>query len=155
MGQNRKILLGIIIVAIVGAASVAGLYLFSLGKTETVSLPAGCVKPSNGFLVIASDDATYGTGYNNSKGHGAPNNPWPLITVTQGTNVTITVCNIDVQAHSFNIIYYLPGAANTIAPGQVQTFSFMANVTGSFVIFCEVPCSIHPFMEDGLLEVTA
>ncbi len=43
----------------------------------------------------------------------------------------------------------------TIVPGQVYRVSFMADQAGSFDIYCEVYCSIHVYMQSGLLNVTA
>jgi hypothetical protein len=156
--QTRKIVLALVVVAIVGSAGIAGLYALSLGRSTVTagsSLPKGCVKPANGFLIIASDGGTYGIGYNDSEGHGAPSAAWPIITVPQNSTVTITVCNVDVQAHSFNIIHYLSGGANTIAPGQVLSFAFVASETGTFQIYCDIFCSIHIFMQSGELRVIA
>ena len=144
------------IVAVVGAAAVAGLFVLSMGRASGAPpLPNGCVKPTNGFLLIAGDDSYYGVGYNNSKGHGAPTDVWPIITVKEGSEVTIIVCNTDVQAHSFNIIHYLGGTANTIAPHTVQTFRFVATQTGNFTIYCDIFCSIHIFMQNGQLRVVS
>ncbi len=156
MNQNSKVWLGVVAACLVGASIVVGFYFLSLGASNTGrALPNGCVKPSGGYLFIASNDAQYGTGYNDSMGHGAPTVPWPVITVQQGATVTITVCNVDVQAHSFNVIHYLGGAANTIAPGEVKTFQFIATEVGVFTIYCDIFCSIHIYMQNAQLRVTS
>lgn len=153
--QNRKIILVIVLVGIVGTATIVGLYALSIGRPGGGrTLPANCVKPSNGYLIIASDGGSYGIGFNDSKGHGAPVNAWPIITVKQGATVDITVCNVDVQAHSFNIITYLGGAANTIVPGQAKTFQFVADQVGTFIMYCNIFCPVHPYMQNGELIVT-
>lgn len=76
------------------------------------------------------------------------------MTVAQGQTVNITVCNTDVQAHSFEIQYYEQGSTNTVAPRQVIHFQFIANRTGTFQVYCEIPCSIHIYMQSGQLVVT-
>ena len=113
-------------------------------------LPQGCVKPPGGFLVIQSE-----YGYNDSILEGAgPSKPWPVITVTQGQNVTITICNIDMkESHGFQISHYYDSYIVSVSPGRVLTISFMANETGAFDIYCAIFCSIHPFMQYGELRV--
>lgn len=113
------------------------------------SLPAGCVKPANGFVIIASD-----TGFNDSIGHGAPEKSWPIITVHQGEAVTIVVCNTDRQAHGFQIAHY-DSSIQTVEPGQVLKVPFVANQAGTFQIYCSIFCTIHVYMQSGLLNVTA
>ncbi|HEV2389883.1 MAG TPA: hypothetical protein VGS04_04080 [Nitrososphaerales archaeon] len=114
------------------------------------SLPAGCVKPANGFVIIASD-----TGFNDSIGHGAPEKSWPIITVHQGEAVTIVVCNTDRQAHGFQIAHYFDSSIQTVEPGQVLKVPFVANQAGTFQIYCSIFCTIHVYMQSGLLNVTA
>jgi hypothetical protein len=89
-----------------------------------------CSKPSDGFLVIASD-----RGYNDSVDHGAPQNHWPVINVQVGQTVNIVVCNVDNQAHGFQIARYLNSTTITVVAGQSQTFSFVANQAGTFQIY--------------------
>ncbi len=114
------------------------------------NLPAGCVKPPGGFLVIANIN-----GFNDSKQHGAPTDTWPIITVKQGTTVNITVCNADFQAHGFQIAHYVDNSIETVEPGQVAHLSFVADTAGNFTIYCSIPCSIHVYMTNGRLTVTA
>jgi hypothetical protein len=118
----------------------------------SVVLPQGCVRPAGGFLIIASQ-----YGYNDSVLEGAgPSKLWPVITVDQGQEVKITVCNVDnTQSHGFQIENYLNSPIESIAPGKVLSISFMADKTGDFAIFCEIFCSIHLFMEYGQLRVMA
>jgi len=141
------------ILALAGVAVAAILsvtYVADYGRNNTATLPAGCAKPAGGFLIIASD-----FGYNDSIGHGAPDNPWPIITVHQGQNVTIVVCNVDVQAHGFQITNYFARSQETLVPGRVLKVDFVADQKGSFTIYCDIICSIHVFMQAGLLNVTA
>jgi len=154
MDPNRRIILVLVIVAVIGAGAVASLYVLTLGKgaSENNGLPPGCTKPADGFLIVASH-----LGYNDSEQHGAgitPGAVWPEMTVTQGQTVNITVCNTDVQAHSFEIGYYEQAQANTLVPQQVLHFQFVASRTGTFQVYCEIPCSIHIYMQSGELVVT-
>lgn len=112
------------------------------------NLPAGCVKPPNGFLVIANIN-----GFNDSIEHGAPTVSWPVITVKQGSTVNITVCNSDHQAHGFQVTHYFDSNIETVDPGQVVHVSFVANKAGAFDIYCSIFCSIHIYMQGGELLV--
>jgi heme/copper-type cytochrome/quinol oxidase subunit 2 len=151
MNSNRRIVLVVVILAIAIAGVTSALYALSLNTAtnSSTALPAGCTKPADGFLVVASND-----GYNDSRSHGAPNATWPKITVKEGTTVNITVCNTDIQTHSFQISHYEDGASNTLVPGQVLHFTFVANQAGTFNIFCQVFCSIHIYMQSGQLVVS-
>jgi heme/copper-type cytochrome/quinol oxidase subunit 2 len=112
--------------------------------------PAGCVKPVDGFLIIASQ-----RGFNDSIDHGVPQNSWPVVTVRQGQNVTIVVCNADaVEAHGFQIDNYYDARTVALAPGRVLTVSFVANKVGTFRIYCNIFCAIHWAMQSGELVVT-
>jgi hypothetical protein len=141
-----------VILALTGIA-VAGIisltYSADFGRNNTAALPQGCVKPIGGFLVVASR-----TGFNDSASHGAPAKVWPIITVRQGQNVTIIVCNVDVSAHGFQITRYCDNTVETLAPGQLLTVSFVADKAGSYTIRCDIFCPIHFIMQNGLLDVT-
>jgi hypothetical protein len=151
MNSNRRAAIVVLIVVLIGAGATITLYFVSEGGGGgSRPLPPGCAKPANGFVIIASN-----TGYNDSIGHGAPQKNWPIVTVQQGQNVTIVVCNIDVQAHGFQITHYYDKSEVTITPGQVIRVDFVANQAGSFDIYCEIFCSIHVYMQSGLLDVTA
>jgi len=150
LNVNRRIALALLAVVLLGAAATAALYVASEGGTSyTAVLPQGCARPPGGFLIIASN-----TGYNDSIGHGAPEKNWPVVDVHQGQNVTIVVCNIDVQAHGFQITHYYDKSEVTIVPGQVIRVNFVADQVGSYSIYCEIFCSIHIYMQSGLLNVT-
>lgn len=120
------------------------------GFPPYTNLPAGCVKPAHGFLVIANQN-----GFNDSLQHGAPEKQWPIVVVNRGTQVNITVCNADVQAHGFQITHYFDSNIQTVAPGQVIHVSFLADRVGDFEIYCSIFCSVHIFMQNGLLRVVA
>ena len=151
MNLNRRVILVVLAVALIGASATTVFYLASKGRnTTTTTLGGECVKPADGFLIVASS-----RGYNDSIDHGAPENSWPIINVLQGQTVNITVCNTDFQAHGFQVSYYYASSVITIVPGQVLHVSFVASKTGQFRIYCNIFCSIHPFMQNGLLNVTS
>jgi len=102
----------------------------------------------SGYLIIASR-----TGFNDSISHGAPPNAWPIVTVNKGDTVKLVVCNIDSYAHGFQISNYFDSNIESVAPGQVIAVSFVADKTGTFTIYCSIPCSVHIRMQSGELRV--
>ena len=138
-------------VFIVVASGVTALYFFrgGTGQSTTTILPSGCVRPPGGFLIIASV-----TGYNGSIDHGVPANSWPIIQVQRGTTVRVTVCNVDHQAHGFQITHYFDSSIEALSPGQVLNVSFVADKSGAFTIKCSIFCTVHGFMLSGSLVVT-
>jgi hypothetical protein len=150
VNASRRTLIILTLTGIAVAAIISATYVADFARNNGASLPPGCVKPGDGFLVIAGK-----TGYNDSIAHGAPTKSWPIITVHQGQNVTIVVCNTDVQAHGFQIVHYFVRNEETLVPGQVLKVSFVADQTGTFTIYCDIFCSIHLYMQSGLLNVTA
>ena len=153
LGSNstRRIILVLAVAVILGASVTAALFLLSLGSggPSRTALPSDCVRPTDGFLVIASN-----RGYNDSIGHGAPERAWPIINVTEGQTVNIAICNTDVQAHGFQITHYYDSQIVSVAPNQVLHVSFVANKAGVFQIYCSIFCSIHVFMQSGQFRVS-
>ena len=148
--SNRLLVIVFLAVVLLGAGATTAFYFASRGTTaSSTPLPAGCVKPADGFLVITSSK-----GYNDSVDHGVPAKWWPIINVTQGQTVSITVCNTDFQAHGFQVTHYYDSNVVSIVPGQVLHLSFVADQTGEFRIYCNIFCSIHWAMQSGLLNVT-
>jgi hypothetical protein len=111
-------------------------------------LPAGCTRPVGGFLIVASS-----LGYNDSIAHGAPVRSWPVLDVTKGTDVSITVCNTYSQAVGFQVTHYLTDKTETVSPGQVINVNFLANQTGTFNIYCAIFNPIHIYLQGGELNV--
>ncbi len=132
--------------AMVLALAALAVYLDSSRSRQ--ALPPGCVKPAGGYLIIATNQ-----GYNDSIGHGAPQTAWPVIHVSQGDTVKITVCNTDVQAHGFQVGHYYDSSIESLLPGQVVTLSFVADQKGTYQIYCSVPCTVHIYMQSGELMV--
>jgi hypothetical protein len=117
--------------------------------SSTVELPTGCVKPANGFLIVASQ-----LGFNDSVDHGVPQSSWPVMDVKQGQNVTIMVCNADPsQPHGFQISNYYDARLVSIASGHILMVTFVADKTGTFRVYCSIPCSVHWAMLSGQLII--
>jgi hypothetical protein len=123
-------------------------YYQNTGENALSILPAGCVKPLGGFLIIASS-----LGYNDSISHGAPSKSWPVLDVTRGTDVTITVCNTYSQTVGFQVEHYLSQTTETVPPDRVITVNFLANQAGSFVIYCTTFSAIHVYLQGGAVNV--
>jgi hypothetical protein len=153
MASRRLLFLlaGIIIVANFGVIAVILPDLNRVStSTSSVTLPAGCVKPAGGFLIIASQ-----LGFNDSVNHGVPEDNWPVMNVRLGQNVTIVVCNADPsQAHGFQVDHYYVAQLVSVASGQVLRVSFIATQAGSFRVYCQIFCTIHWAMQSGQLVVT-
>ena len=148
MRRSRIALLSLVVLVVLVAGVVVALVLQGSNGQANGALPSGCVKPAGGFLIVASK-----LGYNDSVDHDVPANPWPVITVNQGQQVSITVCNTDIQAHGFQVQYYFDSTIESIAPGQVIHVSFTADRTGTFQMYCSIFCSVHAFMQSGQLRV--
>jgi heme/copper-type cytochrome/quinol oxidase subunit 2 len=78
---------------------------------------------------------------------------WPVFNVTQGERVIIHIINnATSEPHGFAIVHYF-SAGVAVGPGQSYNVEFIANDVGSFRVYCNIVCSIHPFMQNGLLIV--
>jgi heme/copper-type cytochrome/quinol oxidase subunit 2 len=110
------------------------------------------------FTIIEADPSGPYEGMNGSAYHlGSAANPinWPVINVRQGQIVHIHVVNCaGAEAHGFAISHYL-NAGVEIREGQTFDITFAANQAGTFRVYCNIFCSIHPLMQNGLLNVTA
>lgn len=151
---SRRYTFILLAAALLAAAAIAAVSLPSLNRTttttSTVSLPPGCTKPANGFLIVANLQ-----GFNDSVDHGVPQNPWPVMNVHRGQNVTVVVCNADpTQPHGFQISGYYDARLISIPPGKVLTVSLLADKVGTFRVYCSIPCSVHWAMLSGELVVS-
>ena len=141
-------LAGVIVIGVVASTSyVAGSSGIGNPRIQSI-LPSGCTRPAGGFLIIASS-----LGYNDSIAHGAPVKSWPVMDVTQGADVSITVCNTYSQAVGFQVAHYLVDKIEAVSPGKVLNVSFLANQTGSFSVYCSVFNPIHIYLQGGELDV--
>jgi heme/copper-type cytochrome/quinol oxidase subunit 2 len=106
------------------------------------------------FTIIEADPPNALAGLNGSyyKGTSAT---WPVLNVQQGDQVIIHVINnASSEPHGFAITHYF-NSGTTVRPGQNYTLEFVANQAGTFKIYCNVFCSIHPFMQNGELIVSS
>jgi hypothetical protein len=153
-GARRRVALGSLVAFIAIALVASTAYLSSSGgllNTGTLSsLPAGCVRPAGGFLIVGS-----ALGYNDSIGHGAPIKPWPILDVSNGSDVAITVCNTYAQALGFQVVHYLDEKIESVAPGQAITVNFVADEAGTFSIYCSVLSPIHVYLQGGEVNVAS
>jgi len=147
--KRRLVTVLLATVLAVGIGASAASLAASPGLGALASLPAGCVRPEGGFLIVASS-----MGYNDSIAHGAPVKSWPVLDVPQGEDVAITVCNTYSQAVGFQVTHYLSQEIQAIQPGQVLKVNFVANEAGSFDIYCAVFNPIHIYLQGGELNVS-
>ena len=140
MTPRGRLLLAVVIVAAIASAAAVTAYAVSSGQPVT--------KPTESFLIVANIN-----GFNDSVDHGVPQNPWPVIHVAKGTTVSITVYNDDTQAHGFQVTHYFDSSIETIAPGQKVTITFVADLAGTFRMYCSIFCTAHAFMQSGELVV--
>jgi hypothetical protein len=150
MNRWKKVLIVLIFVCISVAVVIGGS--FNLFETSPGGPPVIAVTKSTcdrppGFILIIADLS----GFNDSIGHGAPLHPWPVIHVHQGDAVQLLVCNRDTtQPHGFAIGTYL-NAGMVLAPGDAYRVVFTATVPGTFVIYCNIFCTVHVFMRSQLI----
>jgi len=143
----------VVVVVVIAAVALAFAILAPISTPPSGNAPSGpsqgnC-KPPEGYTAIIENNS----GINGSIAHGAPKNPWPVITVHKGDTVRLFICNLDrIEAHGFAIDGYFDGGV-TLRPGDTYRLTFTADKTGSFVIFCNVFCTVHIFMR-GTLVVT-
>lgn len=153
MRNSRKLAVGIVaIVVIVLLALTTGIVQISPpGGSQNYPLVvsvsrSSCARPPGFFLIIADL-----SGFNDSIAHGAPLNPWPVVRVHLGDYVRFLVCNTDqTQAHGFAIQTYFD-AGVVLAPGDAFRIEFRATIPGSFVIYCQIFCTVHAFMVGRLI----
>lgn len=150
--MSNKLFLGGIVTALVIVSAVSYYWpsLSAPTNPPPVTRTSSCVKPPGYFLIIADLQ-----GFNNSVTHiqNSPNEPWPVIKVHKGDRVNILVCNMDdYSAHGFAVQHYLE-AGVALMPHESFRFSFVADQVGSFTMYCNIFCPVHPYMLNGQLIV--
>jgi FtsP/CotA-like multicopper oxidase with cupredoxin domain len=146
------------IIAIVAVASLGGTnnttvcsVLGSNQKAPGIANSSSDASASS-FIIVDSDPGSNYEGMNGSAFH--LTTPWPVIQVHQGQTVTIRVFNCaSSESHGFAITHYFD-SGTAVRPGQSYTFTFVANEAGTFRIYCNIFCAIHPLMQNGQLIVT-
>ena len=152
MRKSRILAAGIITVGVIALILITGaIQILPLQGPQNYSplvsvSRSSCVRPPGFFLIIADL-----SGFNDSIAHGAPLNPWPVVRVHLGDFVRFVVCNPDqTQAHGFAIqTYFDSGVA--LAPGDAVRIAFQATLPGTFVIYCNIFCTVHVFMVGRLI----
>lgn len=141
------IFLGLAIVGFVSAS-----YAFDLfGSRNTNCWARPSSTPNTAIFTIAMAHEGMNVGFNGSAYHSPP---WPVMNVTLGQNVLIHVINNDsAEPHGFQISHYFTGIGGGLAPGKCLDVKFTANVGGSFLVFCDISCTIHLTMQQGRLNV--
>ncbi len=89
-------------------------------------------------------------GFNGSITH---TDAWPVLSVGRCDKVTVHLENLDTEAHGFAITHYLNSGVK-VQPGQSLDVVVNVNRSGSFLIYCNILCSIHLYMQNGRLNVT-
>ena len=151
MNSNKILAVGAASVCVIAALLFAGLVVVSPPSSGSYSLPvtvtrSTCDAPP-GFILIIADLF----GFNDSIVHGAPLNPWPVIRVRQEDVVRLLVCNTDsTQAHALAIQTYFDRGV-IMAPGEAFRIQFQATLAGTFVIYCNIFCTVHAFMVGRLI----
>lgn len=140
--KNRILTLIVIIVA---AALGGGIMTFAIGLPSSPC--AGISGATRSFTVVADIN-----GFNDSVNH--QQGSWPMLTVHRCDIVKVTIVNGDTQAHGFAVDYYATRGTE-IQGGQTLSLPpFLATKTGEFRVFCISFCTIHAFMQNGLLNVS-
>src|SRR5712692_1100854 len=134
----------IVIIALVTASLAAG-GVFAIVLSPPPATCSSVTGTFRSFTIIVDL-----TGYNGSGSH---TGPWPVVTVQRCDTVVFTVVNNDTQSHGFAVASYSNAGLELVGEAR-QTLKFQATRTGPFKIYCTIPCSVHPLMQNGLLTVT-
>ena len=90
-------------------------------------------------------------GFNGSKSH--TTDPWPVLNVGRCQKVFVHLENQDTtEDHGFAVSHYLDSGVR-VRPGQTDDVTFNANRPGSFLVYCNILCTIHFSMQNGRLNV--
>lgn len=169
------------IVLIVTVAAVAGVGLFAYysgylqGPTQTNGGPAlmraTCASVSNSttavehvatggngshvyFLIVEADPPNPYAGINGSY-YVPPGQQWPTMNVKVGQVVSIHVINCaSSEPHGFQVQHYDDNSVIVIPVGQSYSVTFTATEAGTWRVYCDIFCSIHPLMQNGALVVS-
>jgi len=106
------------------------------------------------FLVVAADPPSPYAGFNGSY-YAGTTEQWPIMHVLVNQTVSIHVINCaSSEAHGFQVTSYDDKSVVAIQPGQSYDVTFLANKEGTFRVYCDIFCAIHPFMQNGALVVS-
>lgn len=126
-------------------------YAFHLFTSPTNCWIRPSAAPNTAVFTIVMADEGMNVGFNGSAYHSGQE--WPEMNVSLGQNVIIHVINNDTsQAHGFQITHYFDQGLKA-APGKCYDVRFVATQLGSFLVFCQIFCTIHLTMQYGRLNV--
>lgn len=104
------------------------------------------------FLIVEADTGSPFEGMNGSAYHIGV--PWPVINVQQNQTVVIHIFNCaSSEPHGFAITHYFNSGV-TLPPGQSYTLTIEADQKGTFTMYCNTFCAIHPYMQNGEIIVS-
>jgi len=150
--QKVRILTVMVVIAAIGVGSVTAFWYAGFLSSQA-SQSSSSVQVVH-FTIIESDPPDPLAGMNGSY-YKPLGTQWPIIRVHLGDTVIITVINNDSrEIHGFAIVHYDDKGFST-APGQQHTITFLANEAGTFRVYCNVFCAIHPYMQNGELIVSS
>ncbi len=138
---------------IVVASAVAlagGITTFAIGIPSPPC--AGVIGTTRDFTIVANIN-----GYNDSSSHYASwlqnGTSWPVMNVARCDQVVIKIINEDTQSHGFAVDTYAVRGTEIVG-GQQSTVQFLATTSGHFRVYCVVYCTVHKFMQYGVLNVS-
>jgi heme/copper-type cytochrome/quinol oxidase subunit 2 len=149
--RKVQILTVIAIIAAIGVGS-ASAFWYAAFLSSQPSQSSSSIQVVR-FTIIESDPPDPMAGMNGSY-YKPLGTQWPIIRVQLGETVIITVMNNDSrEIHGFAIVHY-DDRGFSLAPGQQHTITFVANEAGTFRMYCNVFCAIHPYMQNGAVIVS-
>ncbi len=143
---SRRMVIAIVFLAVIATGTVLAanaLHIFNLGCLFDPSSSTNQIH----FTIIMSHQ-----GFNDSK---TPYpNSWPILNVAACQNVSVHLVNEDpTEPHGFAITHYFNSGV-VVRPGQTDDVTFTANQRGTFLVYCNIFCTIHVYMLDGRLNVS-
>lgn len=133
-----------VLVVVVAAALGGGIMTFAIGLPSSPC--AGIAGAIRSFTVVADIN-----GFNDSVNH--QQGSWPVLTVHRCDIVKVTIVNGDTQAHGFAVDYYATRGTEIQGGQTLPVPPFLTTKSGQFRVFCISFCTIHAFMQNGLLSV--
>ena len=133
-----------VIVIVVASALAGGIMTFAIGLPSSPC--AGVAGATRSFTIVANIN-----GFNDSVHHQLAS--WPVMTVHRCDMVKVTIINKDTQTHGFAIDYYATRGAEVQGQQTISVQAFQATKTGQFRVYCISICTIHAFMQNGMLSV--
>ena len=133
-----------VLVVVVAAALGGGIMTFAIGLPSSPC--AGITGAIRSFTVVADIN-----GFNDSVNH--QQGSWPVLTVHRCDIVKVTIVNGDTQVHGFAVDYYATRGTEIQGGQTLPVPPFLATKSGQFRVFCISFCTIHAFMQNGLLSV--